>query len=437
MPMRNWGDGQEVVMEDFNAAQKALLRELYDRLAYELLNRTENAFFGDSLKVSYSNANTVIVKKGLGFQTDNTQVTPEPVRRPIVLGSDTSLNVTTPDSTHPRIDLVCVKSALIDEITAERNYKDPTADTVSAEDFVVQKDWSSTLSVVAGTPGAVPAAPAVPAGYIKIAEVLVAAVSGISGSGSVTDSRTLMPVGADLKIDTTGAVRITAGASVSLQTAILQIDAFLKNGYQEYCDFDELGADPASPGASKARLYFKGGVWYGRTASGISPLGSGSGGGGGGANWQPVAGAGPVPDYEYNEKVWKFSPGMTQALELWVKVPSGYIAGRPITLKVHAYSPNAADQWKLQAVSTLVRKNTDAIDSTANQNTADGGDVTNTVANMLVEEEILLSSALGTINSVAINPGDLLKVELSRVAPAGTEDAEDLRLIPSATEVLF
>lgn len=438
MPRRYFEDGVEIVIEDLQAISSAAERSLYDRLVYEMVQRKENAFFGDSFIVSYSSANSVIVKKGSGFQTDSTQVTPEPTRRLLYLDVNQTVTLDAPNSVNNRIDIICVKNRLSTELTASRNFKDAITSVISTQTLITQKDWNAEILTVVGTPGVSPAVPATPAGYIKICELLVTAVSGLSGSGAVTDSRTLMPIGGTVTVDTTGKVRITAGATTTISQIVTDIDALLKNGYFEYYDMDDLGADPTAPAASKKRIYFKSGLPYYRSNGGaITPLGSGGGGGGGGANWQPVAAAGPVEDYEYDEKVWKFEQSASQSLTLWVHVPTGYIAGRQLVLKAGFYSPTASNVWRFQAVTTLLRKNNDAVDSTTNQNTSNSGDITNTVAKRLREISIDLTSSVGTINSVAVSAGDVIKLQLTRVIPgAGTEDTADIRFIPSSTEVL-
>ncbi len=166
-------------------------------------------------------------------------------------------------------------------------------------------------------------------------------------------------------------------------------------------------------------------------------LGSG-GGGGGGANWQVAQLGGPAENYEYDEKVWLFTTGEAQKLILWCKVPSSYNAGTQIKMNIGLYSPSAADTFKFQTVATLVQKNSTAVDSTTNQATDVGpGDFTNTVAKQFRTGQFLLTNSTGQINSVAVAAGDLIKVELSRVTPSGTDDTADLRMVPSATEVLF
>jgi len=437
MPRAHWEDGAEIVRNDLNATSKALQRELYDRVILELVQRAENAFFSDSFLCSFSSANQFIIKKGVGFISDAAQVSPEPQKRLLYRSADVTQLISSPDSVNDRIDIVCLRAGVVDELTGSRKFKDATTSVITTQSLVIQKDWEAEILVVDGTPGVSPAAPAIPSGYIKIAEVYVTAVTGIANGAAITDTRSLMPIGSSTTVNTIGFQRLPAGASTSLLTLFTSIDSFLKFGYFNYSDFDELGADPAAPGASKVRLYYKGGVWYGRSASGITPLGSGGGGGGGGANWVPVAGLGPVQDNEYDEKVWLFEQGAGQKLTLWAKVPTSYLAGRQLKMKAGFYSPSSADDWKVQAVCTLIRKNNDAVTSVANQNVSNSGDIVNAVANRFNEISLDLSTTLGAINSIAVQPGDLIKIEIERIAPSGTEDTADIRFIPSSTEVIF
>lgn len=438
MPLRNFEDGSEIVIVDFNSIPKAIYRTMFDRVVYEMIQRTENAFFGDSFKASKASANSITVKKGTGFLTDNTQASPESTKRILHLSSDQNVLIDTPDSVNNRIDVVCVRYGTEDELTGSRKVKDATSSVITTENLVVQKDFKAEIQVVSGTPGLSPVAPATPSGWLKIAEILVTAVAGIVNTNDVSDNRVLVPIGGSATVDTTGFDRLTAGGSISISTLLAEIDAFLKNGFQEYTDMEDLNADPAAPSAGNQRFYIKNGVAYLRANAGSPvPLGSGSGGGGGGANWQPVAGLGPIEDFEYDEKIWKFEKDGLQALTLWVKVPNSYLAGRQVSMKSAFYSPGNSDNWRVQMRSTLIRKNNDAVTSVANQEISNSGDFLNAVADRMREVSLTCSTALGTINGVAISPGDIIKLELSRIAPGGTEDASDLRFIPSSTEVLF
>lgn len=228
MPLRNFNDGQEVVLEDFNAATQAILKDVYDRGFYELLLRTENAFFGDSLHVIFSNATNLICKKGLGFQTDALAVSPNVKRKPLVLPNDKAIAITPPHGSLDRIDIVCVKATIVDELSEQRNYKDAADSSISLQTFVVQKDWLAEVLVVDGVPDAAPVEPDVPAGYLKISSFLVSSVTGIANADAVIDERNLFPIGQATLLNTLGAEMITGSAAAKLIDVIKEIDSFLK-----------------------------------------------------------------------------------------------------------------------------------------------------------------------------------------------------------------
>lgn len=434
MGRRQFNDGMEVVFEDFNEMGAAVEKELYDRVIYELVQRAQNSFFSDSFLTSYSSPSQVSVASGVGFQTDNTQVDPEPTKRLLYRASATNLNLTAPDLVNDRIDIVCVKAARVAGATESRKYKAPITFTISNQNLVVSNDWEAEFTVVAGVPSGSPAVPATPSGYIKIAELLVSAVTGMSGAGAVTDTRNLMPVGGAATINSLTFVRLTQSAGLSIQQGLSEVDALLRDGELRQNDFEDRVTDPAVPPASHVRLYHKGGILYIRDSGGaVTPVGSGAGGGGGGADWKGDA----LEIEEFNQKTKQFAQGGGQTETLFLKVPQGYLAGRQIKMYLGAYSPSAADQWKLQTVTSLVRKGQDAINSSANQLTDDSGDITNDQANEYREVSFDLTSAIGQINGFGVSAGDTLRVELTRIVPGGTEDTDDIRMVPSLTEVKF
>lgn len=189
MPRSYWNDGQEIVEGDLRNATARLEIELYDRILYEMLNRQQNFFFGDSLIASYINATTSQVKLGNGAYYDNTQVDPEPKTRLLSVLANTNVTHAAADPSNPRIDIIVATAARATLLSQNRNFKDAGTGVVSSVSMVVETDWISTLTVVAGTPGVSPAVPATPAGTIKLAEVAVAAATGIAGAGSYTDKR--------------------------------------------------------------------------------------------------------------------------------------------------------------------------------------------------------------------------------------------------------
>lgn len=157
----------------------------------------------------------------------------------------------------------------------------------------------------------------------------------------------------------------------------------------------------------------------------------------GGATWQAVSGLAPISSFEYDELVWLFSQASSQAMTVWLRVPTTYLAGRQISLKISQYSPGTTNNYKLQSTATLVRKGVDAVTSTTNQRTSTNSDAALSTANLYQEIVYDLSDTTGKINSVSISTGDLIKVVLSRVTPTGTEDLNDVRVAPSSTEFTF
>lgn len=438
MPRNQHNDGQELIYQDLNKLSARLERELYDRVWYEMLQRAQNGFFQDGLVVGYVGPATLSVNAGLGFQTDNTQVDPEPTKRPLYNATSSNVALSPADPSLDRIDIICVQASRGNSVTETRNYKDPSSGAITAQSMVTETDWQAAFQVVAGTPNASPAVPATPSGWIKLAEVRVHAVSGVTGSGDITDKRTKLPVGGDITFNTSGYVRLPSGTSVSLTTILASIDQQLKYGYQTYEDFDVVSVDPASPGANIVRQYFKSGTFYYRDSTGaITPIGSG-GGGGGGANWYGAPGTSAVEDTDNGEKIWLFdatNKGVTtQKVELFVRVPSSYLSGRQISMYIGIYSPSSANTILMLAQSTLIRKNNDAMTSVANQRLTTNTALTNTVASMYREVSLDITDATGKINGFAVSPGDLIKVELYR----GTDtDTADIRFVPSATEIKF
>jgi len=153
--------------------------------------------------------------------------------------------------------------------------------------------------------------------------------------------------------------------------------------------------------------------------------------------WRGVSGLNPIESFEYDESVHLFESGALQALTIWLKVPSWYKAGKQITMKASHYSPGSTNNFRFESTAYLVRKNNDAITSTTNLRVSTNGDVTNSVVNQLREVTYDLTDSTGKINSVSVSPGDLLKVIIQRVAPAGTADTSDVRMISGSTEVNF
>lgn len=156
---------------------------------------------------------------------------------------------------------------------------------------------------------------------------------------------------------------------------------------------------------------------------------AGGGGGGGALEWfegsnSPASGAlGSLVVYE-------FGAGLSQVLNGAIKVPSTYVAGNPINVRALALSQDGSTAtFLLQSVATLIRQGTDAYSSTTNQRTSTNAALNTGSALVGVPQELTfdLSDGSGQINGVAISPGDLIIVELTRGTDTSTQDAAFIR----------
>lgn len=163
-------------------------------------------------------------------------------------------------------------------------------------------------------------------------------------------------------------------------------------------------------------------------------LAGAAGGGGGSLQWIEASGNSPIADVENFNRIYKFQSGLGQLLYTTVRVPTSYVAGNQVNLKLTYYSPDSSNTGLLTCVSTLIRTGTDAITSTTNQRTSTNGAVTFASANRLLSLTCDLSSSTGQINSTAISAGDLILVSLTRGADSATSD---IRALVYGAEVTF
>lgn len=385
MPRQNFVDGMEITFSDLSAVASQHEREIYDRVLFEMLQEYTGGFFGSGFLVSRVSSTQLSVAAGSGFYLDNTQVDPEPQMRPLYLPAASAQNIAAPDATNNRIDIVCVRPNRANAITASRHYEDPVTKAISLQNLVIETDWLADVQVVTGTPSGSPAVPATPAGWTKVAEVVVTAVSGIAATGAITDKRTKLPVGGDIVYNTLGFNKLTAGATTKMSQLLSDIDGALSG----------TGGAMNSPGGLH---------W---TADGVSD--------------------GAVTGVTSNCRVAFFPNGATVRMVGTFQVPNGYVAGRQIQLYASFFTADSSGNMLMRTTATLVRQNTDAISSTTNQRASTNAQLTNTVANAPRRVLFDLTDATGNINAVAVSPGDLIHVEVTRAY--GSES------VPGASEV--
>lgn len=159
----------------------------------------------------------------------------------------------------------------------------------------------------------------------------------------------------------------------------------------------------------------------------------GSGGGGGGSfAWGLNEDISPIEGLEGGIETLDFDFESEMAISALVAVPFNYTAGDPITLEdALFFSAGASDNVFFKTETTLFKVGDD-ITSPTNTHTSTNTESTLTTANAIVAIGSLdLTSAVGEINSVAVAPGDILKVKLYRdntgETTSSTEDARFLR----------
>lgn len=168
----------------------------------------------------------------------------------------------------------------------------------------------------------------------------------------------------------------------------------------------------------------------------FGPNGGGGSGGGGGisVSWLQDENA-PTRSFRDGVQTYSFGAGLGQKLFGLMYVPSTYSAGGPISLRMTAFTASTANSFLMQTVATLVDVSAgDPITTTTNQRTSTNSAVA--VSGSTVNDPLALvfdlTDTTGRINSVAVAGGDLIKIQISRVADTVTGDVE---LLADAYEV--
>jgi hypothetical protein len=162
--------------------------------------------------------------------------------------------------------------------------------------------------------------------------------------------------------------------------------------------------------------------------------GGGGAGGGGSLEWLEQDNAPTYVD-EYFIRPRLFANGLNQRLFAAIKVPSSYSMGSPITMRMPWYSPSIIGTALFQTVTTLLNPG-DILGSTANQRTSTNSAVDLSLGASGEFREVILdlTSTVGQINSVDVEPNALLIVEFRRGTDTSTTD---LRALVESAEVLY
>jgi hypothetical protein len=244
----NFTDGIELVVGDMNKMVTLAEQNLSDYVLKQLFQNQSDLFFNDSFKVIRNSNTAVNVSAGLGWVYQTQINSAEAENRFVVLESSAGLSVT-PDAALNRIDIVVIEPSIADGDTESRRTKSSDFGAVTNENRVVTKAYGATISIVQGVPAASPVAPAIPAGKVKIAEILVTAITGIINQAAITDSRnTVSKLSEDFS-------EFANGTTIGLPTAGKK-RIWLKQGNELFLR-DSTGADlRLNPTASETALAF-------------------------------------------------------------------------------------------------------------------------------------------------------------------------------------
>ena len=227
-----------------------------------------------------------------------------------------------------------------------------------------------------------------------------------------------------------GVIQVVPGDDATAEgsdaTSISQISARMEN-------FTDAGK-PAAGNAGRV-------VWLtdllsAQVDNGTSYQSLGGGGGGGALRFIEAANAPVRVPSAIGLDYYDYEPGLSQALYLIIKVPTTYLAGRPVAMSGLWQNADSSGNVLITATATLVRAGTDSVADVTNNHTSTNGAVTMSGANQDKSQAISfdLSSATGTINSVAISAGDIIKV---KIAENGSTNASGIWLMTDASEVTF
>lgn len=266
MARRNFNDGQEIVPEDLSGIAIASEQSLLDRILPELLLGQASKVFGSSFKVGFVGATTVSVAAGVGLLADVAQVSPEPVNRLLYNPASQNATISAAHATNNRKDIISIKAVLSNELTDTRKFKDAGTLVVSNVSMVIQKDWRLDIVVTKGIEDGSVAVPSTPAGYLKIAEVLVTAATGVVGAASITDSRP------KFGIDGYDAICGSSAYCTHATLADVLADSNVGVGSRVRVDTSETISTPVALSKNNMQIDFKPGVTFSKGGSATEAL---------------------------------------------------------------------------------------------------------------------------------------------------------------------
>jgi len=176
-----------------------------------------DGFFAGAGLVTSAGSLVVDVAQGVGMFFDATPAADEPPYQRVYIPAAQQLTLATADPANPRIDVIAVQPAVVEEDASNVYIKDPASGVITFQSLEkTRRSESSTsnsaLVVITGTPGMSPSEPA-HTGYIALASVYVPAAAASITDANILDRRV---VHVDRRV---GAHAILNGLSVDYKDA--------------------------------------------------------------------------------------------------------------------------------------------------------------------------------------------------------------------------
>lgn len=201
--------GQLLTDEDMQRAQRISGLQTFFHwmmaLNYDLDNEVPLQGFpedGDHCKVTATGDLTATVEPGLGLVFSIASIDPagdawgHDAYQPLVLEGTEEIVFGAHHVTHPRIDLVVIEPAMLEDQEFVRRVKNPENGLQSAPTLPLRARFTATVSVIPGAASASPVEPAIPTGKLLLAR---AEVPGGSGAVVIRDARPILQLGSLLK----------------------------------------------------------------------------------------------------------------------------------------------------------------------------------------------------------------------------------------------
>lgn len=163
-----------------------------------------------------------------------------------------------------------------------------------------------------------------------------------------------------------------------------------------------------------------------------------AGSGGGSFQWQ-LGDIAPIEEFDNKLDVLSFSQSTAAEIHAMAVVPVKYRVGDQIQLIGSKVYTSASSGNILMKTQTTLLQNGDIVTSLTNQHTSTNTELTVSAANTLIQTgNIDLTDSSGQINSVAVQPGDVLIIRFYRDFGSETTSVADfVKFIEYSSSVSF